>query len=393
MIEKFTYGKIFCAVEHITINSHEQINGLILSKNKKELVLDSNFEIDALEKISDRISPKQHLFLIMNTNKVLFKSIDERLEALFAVQQAFPNLKLEDFYYETYVSSTKTFVAICRKVDVHKLLDSYTERKYTVIGFSLGNLGISMLEDFINHSKLSTSNAEIQFSEQKIASISLSSSEKESFNLNGLELTNNSILPFTGILNYYTNTSKTVSNFSSVIAELKGKFKQQHVFNLGLKISLATIFVLLLFSFLLFTNYTTKIEDLTTTLAVNKTQKSSLLKLTGEVQKKEKLIKDFSLASSKASWYLDQIGEVVPDSVILSEIQWQPLSRNIKEDKPIETEQQRILIKGISTKGEDFSNWLSTLEQLDWVEKVAINDYGSGKKASVSFELEITFKS
>ena len=150
--------------------------------------------------------------------------------------------------------------------------------------------------------------------------------------------------------------------------------------------------MLLLFSFILFTNYTTKIEDLNTTLALNKTQKTSLLKLTNEVQKKEKLIKDFSLASSKASWYLDQVGQTIPKSISLSEIQWQPLEKNIKEEKPIKTKHYIMLIKGITNEGEGFSKWLSTLEQLDWIEKVAINDYGSGKKTSTSFQLQISFK-
>ena len=104
-----------------------------------------------------------------------------------------------------------------------------------------------------------------------------------------MELDNKCLLPLAGILTYFTNATKTVSNFSQLISELKAQFKQQHIFNLGLKISLATIFVLLLFSFLLFTNYTTKIGELTTTLELNKTQKTSLIKLTGEVQKKKKI--------------------------------------------------------------------------------------------------------
>ncbi len=98
------------------------------------------------------------------------------------------------------------------------------------------------------------------------------------------------------------------------------------------------------------------------------------------------------MASSKASWYLDQVGREVPESVTLTEIQWQPVSKNIKKETLIETKLQTMIIKGISHKGDDFSTWLSLLEELDWVDNMLINSYGSGKKISTSFELEITFK-
>ena len=392
MLEKLTYGKTFCTLEYVSKGGKELINGLVLSKSKKELVHKASFEIDDMTKLPDYISPKQHLFLIINTNKVLFKSLDGVLESRKAVQLAFPNLRLEDFYYETHTAAQNTIVAICRKEDVKLVLNSYKEKNHPVIGFSLGNLSISWLENLVGQDEITTSNATVRFVDQKITDISLNNPKKQSVNINGLKLNSTAILALSGILRCYTNASKTVSNFNSVNTGLKVKFKQQHVFNLGLKISLATIFVLLLFSFLVFTNYTSKIKDLNAILAQNQSQKASLLKLTEEVQKKKKLMKDFSLASSKASWYLDQIGMAVPSSITLSEIQWQPLLKNIKDDAPVETIQQTMIIKGISNKGDDFSNWLSTLEQLDWVEQVSINGYGSGKKAETSFELEIKFK-
>lgn len=392
MLQKFTYGNKFSAVEHVSVNGQEQIYGLLLSKKQQELVIVTSFELNSIAEIEEHLPAKQHLFLVINTNKVVFKNLDEVLEPLQAVQRAFPNLKLDNFYYETYTALNKTFVAICRKDDVHILLNSYKEKQRSVIGFSLGNLSISSLENFMNKESISTSNAFVHFNNHEISGITLSPPEKQQLHINGLKVTNTTVLALAGILSYYTNQSKTISNFQELLHDLHLKFKQQHIFNLGLKISLATIFVLLLFSFLLFTNYTTKIADLTTTLALNKTQKASLLKLTSEVQKKEKLLQDFSLASSKASWYLDQIAQKIPVSISLTEIQWQPLSQSIKDDSPIKAEQQILVINGVSNKGDDFSAWLSQLEQLDWVDNVAINGYGSGRKTSTSFELEITFK-
>jgi len=299
---------------------------------------------------------------------------------LQAIQQAFPNLKQDGFYYETFTTCQKTFVAICRKEDVQIALNSNKEKQYSIIGFSFGNLSVSILEKYIDNNEINTSNAAVKFDNQKISEITLNHSEKQRLHINGLEVANTTVLSLAGILTYYRHQSKTVSNFQEFIQDLNLQFKQQHIFNNGLKISLATIFVSLLFSFLVFTNDTTKIENITTTLVLNKTQKASFLKLSAEVQKKEKLIQDFSMASSKASWYLDQIALEIPTSISLTEIQWQPLSKSIKEDVLIESKQQTMIIKGTSNKGDDFSVWLSLLDRLNWINNVAINAYGSEKK-------------
>ncbi len=392
MLERFTYGQRLCAVEHVTIAGKEHINGLLLSKKKKELLVDRAFEEYEFEKLSNHIPPKQHLFLIINSSNVLFRQLNGVLEPKRALQQAFPNLKIDDFYYEIYLSKASTLVAICRKATIQKLLGKYASMNFNVIGFSLGNMSVTHLENFLDKRQIATSNALVKFEDQKVSYVTLNQLLKKDYIINGLELNNDLTLPLSGILNYYLKTSKTVSNFDAKIEELRENHKQQHLFNLGLKISLATIFVLLLFSFLLFSNYTTKITHLNTTLSLNQSQKASLIKLSNEVEKKEKLIEDFSLASSKASWYLDQLGATVPETITLSELQWQPLNKAIKNEQPIELSQRSLIVKGISNKGEGFSGWLSTLEGSEWVAQVAIHEYGLGKKYNTSFKLEITVK-
>ena len=143
-------------------------------------------------------------------------------------------------------------------------------------------------------------------------------------------------------------------------------------------------------SFLFFSSYTSKINTLTDQLNVNETYKSTILKLSDDVQKKERLINDFSLTSSKSSWYIDRIGISVPPSILLSNIQFQPLTKSIKKDKEIIIHEHLITIKGKSSNSNDFSNWISELEQKEWIQKVIIQGYGTGKKTITQFELLIT---
>ena len=145
-------------------------------------------------------------------------------------------------------------------------------------------------------------------------------------------------------------------------------------------------------SFLFFSSYTSNINIITSELELNKTYKNSLLKLSQEVNKKERWVNDFSLVSSKASWYMDQIASSIPNSILLSEIQFQPLVKNIKKEEEILFKKNEIITRGRSSYNNEFTNWVNQLEQQDWIEKVMIQEYGSGKTTITEFELIIEIR-
>ena len=317
--------------------------------------------------------------------------LEGELEAQRALTEAFPNLKIEDFYYEFHTSNGKTFIAICRRDLIERILKEYASNQYNVLGFSLGNLVISQLAGFIEATTIQTSNGTVDFTKRTISEISFTTNEQNIYTINGLKISNVSVLSLAGILAYYTNSFVTHTNFVDTMVALKNNFKHKRIFDIGLKTGLGVLFISLLTSFMLFTHYATKIDEETSSLAITKSQKTTFLKLVDEAAKKEKLLNDFSLTSSRSSWHLDQLGQTIPNSIILIEMQWQPLTKAIKEELQIETQERTILIKGVAHKAADFSQWIDKLEQLKWIEKVAINAYGNGNKRVPVFELKITF--
>ncbi len=388
-----TFGTLFCGVEHTSKKGIASINGLLLKQRKNEFSIVDEFNVTTVADLKNHINIKQHLFLTINTEKVLFKAIDGEFDHQKAVTIAFPNLKIEEFFYESHISNDQTYIAICRKDVIESILKDYTANKFHVIGFSLGNLGISQLESFIETSSIQTSNSHVHFTNNTIATITISEVEQENYVINGLKIHNTSILSLTGILAYFMNSLSIHSNFADTATQLNSNHKQQRIFDVGLKIGLGVIFVSLLFSFMFFTHYSSKFEAIARSLAVNKSQKVSLLKLTDDVTKKEKILNDFSLNSSKSSWHLDQLGQLIPNSILLTALEWQPITKAIKEELQIETYERTILIQGITHKTSDFSQWIDALEQQEWIESVAINAFGNGKNRVPAFEILIVFKS
>ncbi|MCF6347030.1 MAG: hypothetical protein L3J20_01860 [Flavobacteriaceae bacterium] len=399
-----TYGKfghLFCGIEHTIIDGKENLNVLILRKKKGELLIENTFECDKIVKLNDQLQKGQHLFLIINDEQVLFKvlkGVNDSTQKVIAL--AFPNLKIEDFYYEICASSDITFIAICRKEYIDSILKEYNALGLNVINFSLGNLIGSQLSSYVNNSAINSSNARLAFLENSISNIEkLENNSLTKYTINGLKLTNKLVLPLAGIIAYYTNQETTVSNFKRLNNELSDNFKYKRVFDLGLKVGLSIVFVLLLVSFLFFSYYATEINSLNNEVELNKTNKNSFVKLADEVEKKERLVTNFSLSSSRSSWYLDQIAEALPHAIILSEIQFQPLEKSInpdpdsyrdyREEKQIVIQEYIIIIKGKSNSSNDFSSWINKLEQQNWIKKVMIQEYGTGKKTATAFELKI----
>ncbi len=386
-----TFGNLFCGVEHTSKNGLETIYGLVLKQQKNEFSVAGEFNVQTISELKNRLESKQHVFVTINTEKVLFRMLEGELEEQRALPQAFPNIKIEDFYYEFHTSNDKTFIAICRKNVIESILKEYASHQYNILGFSLGNLGISQLEGVIEANTIQTSNGIVDFINSSISEISITTNELNNYSINGLRIRNLSVLSLAGILTYYTNSFSTNTNFIDHMMELKNNFKHKRIFNVGLRVGLGILFISLLTSFMLFTHYATKIEEEASSLAINKSQKTTFLKLVDEAAKKEKLLNDFSLTSSRSSWHLDQLGQTIPNSIILTEMQWQPLVRAIKKELQIEIQERTILIKGIAHKAADFSKWIDLLEEQKWIEKVAINTYGNGNKRVPVFEIEIIF--
>jgi len=389
-----TYGKfgnLFCGVEHTICNGQEKLHALTLKKKKGEFLIENYFECDIVAKLNKQLQKNQHLFLIINTKKVLSKVLNGIYDDQKAITLTFPNLKINDFYYEILQTDTHTFIAICRKDYVDDIIENYNANHLNIIGFSLGSLSVSQLTNFIEADAiLQTSNSTISLNNSEITSITtLAKSEDINYTINGLEITNKSVLSLAGIIAYFTSSSITSSNFNAITDNLYSHFKQKRIFDVGLKFSLITVFLSLLISFLLYSSYATKIDVIFNQLELNKTYKTSLLKLSDQVNKKERLVTDFSLASSKASWYVDQIGKALPHSIILSEIQFQPLEKSIKKEQEVLIHKNLIFIKGKSNNSTDYSNWIYTLEQQHWIEKVIIQEYGIGKKTATEFKLQI----
>jgi len=386
-------GKHFCGIEISTIDNKETYLVSSLQKRKKELELNQQFEVESIDLVSEKLPKKQHVFLVINTSNVLFKKVTTSNTSQNAIfNAAFPNINTKDFYYEIISGNNNTnFIALCRKNYVDDIIEALKVKNIFVTSFSLGNNLITEITDFVTSKTIQSTNAEITITE-KITDVNITNSinKQEEYNINGLLTLNKYILSLSGALTAFLNVNNRVSNSEEKTSSLFQDFKYLMLFKKGLQGALIVFLVGLFLNFFLFNHYFNKVNELQQTSQVNTVNKNAILALDKKLKKTEKLATDILKSNaSKSSFYVNEIITCIPNSILLSELNYQPLQKRIKKDQNILTQNNTIIISGISSQSDSFTNWVKLLENNDWVHTVEILDYSDTSTTRSEFSIKL----
>jgi len=385
------YGNRFCGLEHTSIKNNKSIAICVLKQSKKELNLESTFHANSIEEVSKNLSKNQHAVLVVNDENVLSKKINsEQKESLKLVYKAFPNINLEEFYFEVISEVTSHFISICRKDYVDALIINYSEHNIHIISFSLGNSIISYIKSFTKKEQIQTSNSIVTIENQQIIGINKAVVEYEIYDINGLKISNQELLSFSGALQTVFKNDITVTNYRDKMDNLLTEFNQIQFFNQFLKFAGLFILGLLLVNFFYFNHYFNQVNNLNQVSEINESTKQKIVGLDELVSKKQKMVDDLLKSNgSKSSYFTNTIMQSLPETLLISEFNFQPLQKRIKDGKLIEIEENMIIISGSSNDNSIFSKWISQLEHMELIEHIDIIDYGSVSGSVSDFEIKI----
>ena len=83
---------------------------------------------------------------------------------------------------------------------------------------------------------------------------------------------------------------------------------------------------------------------------------------------------------------------VPPETILFSQINYQPLLKKVRKDKPVNIDAHLILLQGESVNGDRFADWINTLEKREWVAKVLITNYSDLSRTRSTFEVMLKLK-
>ena len=390
----FTKGNTFYGLEIYQIDGVVQFQLLQATKKKGELVIMDTHSFDKLETLPNLAKASVPIYLIYNTDSVVTKHTTSNFEDRAAVEQVFPGLNFENFFYQISKLKDLSYISVVKKQDVENYLAQLKKMKFNVGGFSLGPCSLSTIVDYLKNDFIFTNTDKVVLNGVSDANLSISRKKDSSvstYNINGLSVKNTEIMPFSGVLSFLTSSTTVASNFADVALNLQSEFANSRTFGILLRSSLGFILLLLLSNFLLFSFYFDRVQLSKENLAFENKNKKNLTAVRNRVTEKEKKVNAvLSLSNSRTSFYLDELGASVPKSILLTELLYQPLTKPMQESKPIQLDENRILVMGTSISSEDFSSWITHLETIEWIASVETMDYDYKNKSTSNFKIKIS---
>lgn len=388
------YGKHLCGIELCTLNKSEILNVILLKQSKKELNISASFKEQTVEGLSKKLPKHQHLVLIVNNDQVLSKTIEtKQVDALKLVYSAFPNINIEDFYFEVLTQKNTHFINICRKDYISDLIKTYEIYQLSILNISLGNLSMSNLLGFIQNKTVFSSNAKIILENNHVLQISKEPVTTENYEINGSNVSNNQLLPFSGALQTVLKNNILKNNFSTKKKHLTDTYLQTRFFNIFLKFGSLLILGVLLINFIFFNHYFESVNELDQISELNQSTKNQINILNETVSKKQEMVEDLMKNNeSKSSFFNYIIVKSLPKTILLSEYNYQPLLKRIKTDAAIELLENTISVSGTTIKSSDFSEWIHHLETIEWITKISILEYRNTNSKNSEFKISIFLK-
>lgn len=384
-------GNRYYSLEITTSLDGERFHLLELRRSKGELHLVGEQTFKNLDEIPGQTKRNIPIFLILNTNSVLLKSVKKTGEqsAPDLLALAFPNLDREQFYYQSISSKTSDFIALTKKAELEHWLEKLADLKLQVYAINLGPLAIEQIAEWMD-GEITFSGFLGAFTKKSLSRLSLSdSTETHSRTVNGIEISSDGLLGFSSILSDIKGVDIT-GNTAGLAKELSNTFFNQRFFILGIQYGLFLCFALLLINFLGWSFYTDKVNTFQDSQALNQEQLSKVKQLEKlVVSKQEKLETLQRMGNTRSSWYFDQVAQRIPSSILLDRFEYHPLRNQVRPNKPILLEKNKILIEGTARNEQDFLLWTRALEDRPWVKGVFIDDYGNAPKSGIRFSITL----
>ena len=384
-------GKTSQALEIFEVNGKEYFALLVLENRKGELELVTEHLVETFDRLLVLIEKKMPLFVTFNTPKVLKKQITTKINdsSEVLVVNAFPNLELDNFYYQLLKSKDRSVVSISKKDHINGYLEQFDKAGLQPFQIALGISTLQALEGFSQGAHMG-SNFKVQLSQTVFEAYeNVSELEAASIRLNGITFQNSYLLGFTQILGFLQQKGQP-SNLTVLNQNLYQDFKNQKWFNFGIRFGLGLFLVLLLTNFLVFNHYHENNLALEAGIATTQNQDGSLKALQQRITNKEdRLASILNSKSSQTSYYLDELGKSMPSSIYLNDIQYQPLATPVRDGKSIDLVLDNLLVSGVTNEKIQFTVWSDNLEMQKWVEHVEIMDYEYLSKSSANFTLKV----
>lgn len=388
------YGTTYCSIEVFNSGTDTVFLGTTAQKKNDEFTNFQFLKNHSLKAFKSSSKSSTHCFLILNTDSVISKRIPITTKKEYILTTAFPGLSLEDFYYQAVEVKDGFLVSVVRKNIFEQIIEEATTSKLNIIGVNIGYSSIKKILPLFEEKNLISKSLRIQNDSNNIGEVSLMDNTSIDYVVEDHKFNSDWLLSFSGLFCYDNKVKTKANNLIERIQELEDGYFGRNFFKKVGILGVLFFFLVLFINSLFYANYSKKLNVLTENNNVNEVREKEISTRLKKLEESEAIVFGIiSNGNSKSSYYLNSLTSSMPSTIILDEFQFQPLKRRVQENKPIEYEENSIQLLGESNDKMSFNNWLNELENIEWINKVTLIDYGLASKNKDEFEINIQLDS
>lgn len=381
--------KTFTLVE-VIFGSIVTYNILLVSKRGDALTISSNYDGLEYDTLIKKLSKNQPVIVHFSgkniINKKVASSSNYSKEILFGAS-------FSDFYIFEVKQGDFNFVSVARRELIDTVLQNFKISGLYIVDFAFGPFVNVLLSGIISKDTLKTKGFTVFLSDGKLKDFEENMSESSGFyqigdhNLNGVHLS-----LFATLLNYLY-PSEYVNHDVSSILDNKNEFKLRRIFSVLGAFVLSFFLVSLLVSYVIYDYNTDKYFDYQKQLHYLNSTYEQVKGLEKEKDRKQAIVNESGVLSNHfITEYLYDIGVSVPNAITLSNLEFNPLTKKIKDSELILINKGIIRVSGKTKSSKELNEWLVILKKMNWLKNVEIRKFLRNRDNGLQFDLEIVYK-
>lgn len=300
---------------------------------------------------------------------------------------------LEEFYFYEKQESNDIYVSYSRMERVLQIIDIFKKANFFVTSLTLGPFVIHNILPFLGLKKYKTLAYTVTVEENSMSTFVANTTEDlEHYTFQNEVIPSHSLAAFSGYFDMKAqgsnmNASLDILNFN------KEELFYKNILKRGGIAGLVIILGLLIMGHFI---KSAKVDELFTKqseITFIQQQEQGLSNLLKDKQSKEQILLNSGFSRSSAfSTYISEITNILPNEIVLNQLEIQPLSRKLKPNEPIVFKADRIVVLGTSPLDTVLDEWISSLNELSGITKVEITKLERNRQGLDVFELGITIR-
>ena len=362
----------------------EIARGRIIVKNKEKGISDIN---DIINKI-----PKDtHVCISIDGKGVIHKktSSDVNSNSNELLQQVFPKASNIDFFVQfESVNENNSFISVIRKDSLKDILKVLILENIPVAFVNLGPFSIKNISKYIFEEGTDYYFNGFKFIVKDGVILNIEKNEKSELvseitirTETGFEVfSSENFVDYSVAIDFFVKSEEIVP----IVDELKpllNDFRFKRLFKIAGAFAIIFFLVILMGNFILFDNYNSRMNNLSTVVMSDKGLVKQIDSLQQKLKDQDAFIIEKGLTSSfHFSFYADRLAGSLPYGISLLELSINGLTKSIKDGYEPEFDRGGISITGQTSNSKILNSWIEKISKYNWIKSVTILSYNKHKQ-------------